>query len=140
MGSKDTTEKKVKGQLQPTKLQPSKTEPQEQLQPKKTSVQLQLNQPKPVKSQPKPTRLQRYGRVGQWFQILCITKVPVIGFIYMLVLAIRKKTPAYKKSFAIAYILYRLLVLALAVTILFVLYKVGLGFIDEILKYAGDSL
>ena len=139
MDSKDMAEKKVKGHLQPTRLQPPKTEPQEQLLPKKPS-KLRLDQPRPVKPQQKPTRLQRYGRVGQWFQILCITKVPVVGFIYMLVLAIRKKTPPYKKSYAIAFILYRILVLALAMTVLFILYKVGLGFVDEILKYAGDSL
>ncbi len=58
----------------------------------------------------------------------------------MLILAIRKKTPPYKKSFAVAYILYRILVMTLAVIILFILYKVGLSFIDEILKYAGGSL
>jgi len=140
MGSKDTTEKGQEGNLPPTKFQPTNLKPQEQLQPKEPVKQLQLNQPRPAKKQTKPTRLQRYGKVGEWFQVLCVTKVPIIGFIYMLVLAIRKKTPPYKKSYAIAYLLYRILVLALAVTILFILYKVGLGFVDEILKYAGDSI
>ncbi|MCI8563778.1 MAG: hypothetical protein HFH69_09695 [Lachnospiraceae bacterium] len=140
MDSKDTKEMGAIRQLPPTKLQPSGQEPQEQLLPKQPSGQLKLNQPKPVKAQQKPTRLQRYGRVGQWFQVLCFMNVPVLGFIYMLILAIRKKTPPYKKSFAVAYILYRILVMTLAVIILFILYKVGLSFIDEILKYAGGSL
>lgn len=140
MGSKDTTEKRQKGNLPPTKFQPTNLKPQEQLQTKEPVKQLQLNQPKPKRTRTKPTRLQRYGKVGEWFQVLCITKVPIIGFIYILVLAVRKKTPPYKKSYAIAYILYRILVLALAITILYILYKVGLGFVDEILKYAGDSL
>lgn len=83
-------------------------------------------------------RIRSFGRVGQWFQTLCWMNIPVFGFFYMLVLAIRKKTPPQKKSFAIAYILYRILVLLLAVTILFVLYKIGLSFIDEILRYAGS--
>lgn len=83
------------------------------------------------------TKLKRYGEVGQWFQTLCWSRIPIFGFFYMLVLAIRKKTPSQKKSFAIAYVLYRSLVMLLAFTILFVLYKVGLSFVDEILRYAG---
>lgn len=83
-------------------------------------------------------KLRNYGRVGQWFLTLCWMNIPVFGFFYMLVLAIRKKTPPQKKSFAIAYILYRMLVLLLAGTILFVLYRVGLSFIEEILRYAGS--
>lgn len=82
-------------------------------------------------------KLKRYGETAQWFQTLCWSRIPIIGFFYMLILAIRKKTPAQKKSFATAYVLYRCLVLLLAFTILFVLYKVGLSFIDEILRYAG---
>lgn len=82
-------------------------------------------------------KLKRYGEVGQWFQTLCWVRIPIFGFFYMLVLAVRKKTPPQKKSFAIAYVLYRCLVMLLAFTILFVLYKVGLSFIDEILNYAG---
>jgi hypothetical protein len=81
-------------------------------------------------------RLRNFGRVGQWFQLLCFMHIPVFGFFYMLVMAVRKKTPPQKKSFARAYILYRILVLFLAVTILFVIYKVGLSFVEEILRYA----
>lgn len=94
----------------------------------------------PQRQRQEPTKLQCFGGVGQWFQILCFMNIPVLGFFYMLVLAIRKKTPFQKKTFAIAYILYRLLVLLLSVTILFVLYRVGLSFVDEILKYAGASV
>lgn len=82
-------------------------------------------------------KLRRYGETARWFQMLCWSRIPVIGFFYMLALAIRKKTPSQKKSFATAYVLYRCLVLLLAFTILFVLYKVGLSFVDEILRYAG---
>lgn len=85
-------------------------------------------------------KLQYYGEIGQWFQTLCWIKIPVFGFFYALVLALRKKTPPRRKTFAIAYLLYRFLVLFLALTILYVLYKVGLGFVDEILRYAGGVL
>ena len=83
------------------------------------------------------TKLRRYGEVGQWFLTLCWIRIPIVGFFYMFVLALRKKTPPQKRSFAIAYVLYRFLVMLLAFTILFVLYKVGLSFLDEILRYAG---
>lgn len=85
-------------------------------------------------------KLQYYGEIGQWFQTLCWIKIPVFGFFYALVLALRKKTPLRRKSFAIAYLLYRILVLLLAVTILYVLYKIGLGFVDEILRYTGGVM
>jgi len=85
-------------------------------------------------------KLHYYGEIGQWFQMLCWIKIPVFGFFYILVMALRKKTPQRKKTFAIAYLLYRILVLLLAMTILYVLYKVGLGFVDEILRYAGGAL
>lgn len=81
-------------------------------------------------------QLKKYGRIGKWFQTICFMNVPVVGFFYMLVLAVRKKTPAVRKDFAKAYLLYRVLVLLLAFTILFVLYKIGLDLVDGILKYA----
>ena len=85
-------------------------------------------------------KLHFYGEIGQWFQMICFIKIPVFGFLYILVLAFRRKTPQRKRTFAIAYLLYRILVLLLALTILYILYKVGLGFVDEILRYAGGAL
>jgi len=81
----------------------------------------------------------RFGRIGQWFQILCFMNIPVFGFVYMFIMAVRRKTPPLKRSFAIAYLLYRILVLLLAVTILYVLYKLGLDFVDEMLKFVGTE-
>lgn len=80
-------------------------------------------------------RMVRYGRIGRWFQTICFMNLPVIGFIYMLVQAFSKKTPAHRREFAQAYLLYRILVLLLAFTVLFILYRIGLDFVDEILKY-----
>lgn len=81
-------------------------------------------------------KLKQYGRVGRWFQTICFMHVPVVGFFYILVMALKKDTPAARKDFARAYLLYRILVLLLAFTILFVLYKIGLNFVDDLLKYA----
>lgn len=82
-------------------------------------------------------RLNKFGSVGRWFQILCFMHIPLFGFLYMLIKALRRKTPEEERHFAIAYLLYRILILFLAFTILYVLYKIGLQFVDGILDYAG---
>ncbi|MCD7825952.1 MAG: hypothetical protein LUH14_08335 [Clostridiaceae bacterium] len=82
-------------------------------------------------------RIEKFSKVGNWFQILCFSSIPIFGFWYMVVLAVRKKTPEEKRSYAIAFLIFRILILLLAITILFVLYRVGLSFLDEILRYAG---
>jgi cation transport ATPase len=72
--------------------------------------------------------------VSQWFLSVCWMKIPVIGFIYLLVMAFYPKTHPAKKNFARGYLVYRVLVLLLAVTILYVLYKIGLNFVDQLLS------
>lgn len=81
------------------------------------------------------TKFERPAEVGRWFQTICWLKIPVIGFIYMLGLAISRKTPEDKKNFILGYMLYKLLVWTLAIVIAYVLYKTGLSFIDGMLQY-----
>lgn len=71
--------------------------------------------------------------VSEWFLSVCWIKIPVIGFIYVLVLAISQGTHPAKKNFARGYLIYRCLVLILSLTVLYVLYQVGLSFIDDLL-------
>lgn len=73
--------------------------------------------------------------VSQWFVSICWLKIPFIGFIYAVILALRGNTPADKKNFARGYLLYRILVLALSLTVLYVLYQTGLSFIEELLSF-----
>ena len=80
-------------------------------------------------------KLQKWGRIGQWFQTFCWMHIPIFGFWYMVVLAVRKRTPEEKKTFARAYVLYRVLVMLLALTILHVFYRMGLSFVEQILAY-----
>ncbi len=100
----------------------------------------QVKQKRTIKAGKEPLsreeKLNQYGSIGRWFQTICFIHVPVVGFIYMLVLAIRKSTPPVKKDFAKAYLLYRILVLLLAVALLFVLYRIGLDLIDGLLSFA----
>lgn len=80
-------------------------------------------------------KIKMAGRIGNWFQTFCYMRIPVIGFIYILVLAFSKKTPESKKEFARGYILYKVLVWILAVVLLYCLYKVGLGFVEGMLSF-----
>lgn len=76
--------------------------------------------------------------VSSWFITLCLTNIPVINVIYLLCMAIYPKNPQPKRSFAIAYLLYRLLVWILAITVLYVLLVLGTDFIDGILSFLED--
>ena len=79
-------------------------------------------------------KVKKAGHIGNWFQTFCYMRKPVIGFIYILVMAFSKKTPEYKKEFAKGYILYKVLVWILAIVLLYCLYKVGLDFVDGMLS------
>lgn len=80
-------------------------------------------------------KLEAWGRMGAWFQTFCWMHIPVVGFWYMVVMACRRKSSKEKKAFARAYILYRVLVLILACTLLYIFYRMGLSFIEQILSY-----
>lgn len=80
--------------------------------------------------------LRHPAEIGKWFRILCFMNIPVFGIFYMLIKLLRKKTPADQRSFAAAFLIFRFLVLLLAGTVLFILYQIGLDFVDTLLKYA----
>lgn len=88
----------------------------------------------------KDTGIQKWGNIGQWFQTICWMHIPIIGFWYLVIMAIRRKTPKEKKAFAKAYILFRILVLTLALTILYIFYRMGLSFVEQILSYINAHL
>ncbi len=83
----------------------------------------------------KRERLKRFGEAGQWFQTICWINIPIIGFLYIIKLAVSKKTPPEKQNFARGYLIYRILVFILAITVLYCLYRLGLGFIDGMLDF-----
>lgn len=80
-------------------------------------------------------KVQKAGHIGSWFQTFCYMRIPVIGFIYVLIMAFSKKTPEYKQEFAKGYLLYKVLVWILAIVLLYCLYKIGLGFVDGMLSF-----
>lgn len=74
--------------------------------------------------------------VSQWFLSVCWLKIPLIGFIYALVLAFSPRVHLSKRNFARGYLIYRILVLILAATLLYVLYTFGISLVDQILSFA----
>lgn len=130
--SKPVSNRPTLGQNKPKQQEP------EQVSNRKKTVQEPIPKQDDYDSSDIPqegTWLVAFGSIGQWFQTLCWMNIPFIGFLYMFILALRKSTSKEKKQFAIAFMLYKLLVWLLAFTVLFIFYKMGLSFMEQILAY-----
>ena len=69
-----------------------------------------------------------------WFFTFMCMNIPIIGWIYLLTKAFGKKeTPL--KDFSRAYLLYKLVFLAVALVILGIAVYIGLGILDKLLAY-----
>lgn len=71
--------------------------------------------------------------VHGWFVTFMCMNIPVIGWIYLMILAFTSKGP--KKEFARAYLLYKLVFLILALAILAVAFHYGMIVLDKVLAY-----
>ena len=70
----------------------------------------------------------------KWFFTFMCMNIPIIGWIYLLTKAFGKKdTPL--KDFSRAYLLYKLVFLAVALVILGIAVYIGLGILDKLLAY-----
>lgn len=69
-----------------------------------------------------------------WFCTFMIMNLPIIGWIYLLILALRKNGDQ-RQDFAKAYLLYKLVFLLVALAILAVLLFIGLELADNLLEY-----
>ncbi len=87
------------------------------------------------KSRKKMSGFEKFAEVGKWFQTICWIKIPIIGFLYILVLAVSKRTPPDKKYFVLGYLMYKILVWTLALVLIYCLYNIGLNFIDDMLSF-----
>lgn len=72
--------------------------------------------------------------VHQWFVTFMCMNIPVIGWIYLIILAFsQSKGP--RRDFAKAYLLYKLVFLLLSLAVLAVALHYGLELLDKILAY-----
>ncbi len=72
--------------------------------------------------------------VHTWFFTFMCMNIPIAGWIYLLYLAFNKKKTG-RRSFARAYLFYKLIFLLISALILGILIYIGLGFLDQLLAY-----
>lgn len=81
-----------------------------------------------------PTAASLQSPVRSWFFTLMYMNLPIIGWIYLSVLAFSKKQTD-RHNFARAYLFYKLMFLIAAAVILGIAVYIGMGILDEILAY-----
>lgn len=75
----------------------------------------------------------RRSPVRSWFNTFMIMNIPIIGWIYLFILALSKKDQ--RKDFAKAYLVYKLIFLLLALAIIAYGLYVGMEAADTFLQY-----
>lgn len=77
---------------------------------------------------------QVFVPVHSWFVTFMCMNIPVIGWIYLLILAL-SPSMGPRRDFAKAYLLYKLVFLLLSLAILALALHYGLLFLDKLLAY-----
>lgn len=75
-----------------------------------------------------------HTQIHTWFFTFMCMNIPIVGWIYLLYLAFSKKQTE-RRSFARAYLFYKLIFLLVSVLILGILVYIGLGYLDQLLAY-----
>lgn len=75
----------------------------------------------------------RRSPARSWFNTFMIMNIPIIGWLYLLILAFGKKDQ--RKDFAKAYLIYKLVFLLIALAIIALLLHVGMDAADQLLQY-----
>ena len=89
---------------------------------------------KKEKSEPGEEAYIRRSSIQSWFNTFMIMNIPIIGWIYLLILALKKNSDQ-RKDFARAYLVYKLVFFLVALGILIVLMYSGMEVIDRLLRY-----
>ncbi len=113
------------------------------LKPSSAPEQNKKNKPKQNKTEkkkpgkPKPAKPKAYkgeSPVRYWFLTFMCMNIPLVGWIYLFYLAYSKKNTD-RRSFARAYLLYKLVFFIITAIILGVLIYIGLDLFDQLLAY-----
>ncbi|WP_373262155.1 hypothetical protein [Hungatella hathewayi] len=70
----------------------------------------------------------------RWFSTFTYIGIPIIGFIYLIILS-RSKNQPIKQDFAKAYIKFKLLHLAIVLIFLCIVICISIPYIDKLLSY-----
>ena len=76
----------------------------------------------------------RRSSIQSWFNTFMIMNIPIIGWIYLLILALKRNSDQ-RKDFARAYLVYKLVFFLVALGILIVLMYGGMEIVDRLLRY-----
>lgn len=76
----------------------------------------------------------RRSPIRSWFNTFMIMNIPIIGWFYLLILALRKDMDQ-RKDFARAYLVYKTIFFFVALGILIVLMYTGMEVADRLLRY-----
>lgn len=72
--------------------------------------------------------------VSKWFFTFMCMNIPIVGWIYLFYLAFSKKV-TNRRSFARAYLFYKLVFLLVGILILGILIYIGMDLLDQLLAY-----
>lgn len=72
--------------------------------------------------------------VSKWFFTFMCMNIPIVGWIYLFYLAFSKKV-TNRRSFARAYLFYKLVFLLVGILILGILVYIGMDLLDQLLAY-----
>ena len=75
----------------------------------------------------------RRSSIQSWFTTFMIMNIPIIGWIYLFILALSKKDQ--RKDFAKAYLVYKLVFLLMALAIIAFFLYAGMEAADLLLQY-----
>ena len=70
-----------------------------------------------------------------WFLTFLIQDIPIIGEIALLLWACSKRNAVGKRQYAIARLIYKLIFDAIAIVIIFMLFKIASGALDALIVY-----
>ena len=76
----------------------------------------------------------RRSPISSWFSTLMIMNLPIIGWFYLLVLALRKNGDQ-RRDFARAYLVYKLVFFLAALVVIAIAMYFSMGLLDQFLEY-----
>lgn len=78
-------------------------------------------------------------KIGDWMETFSYEAIPIIGFFYLIYLAVRRNSQGdefdIKKVYARARLLQRFLIFMILCISIFVIFKLSLPLVDEFLNY-----
>lgn len=89
---------------------------------------------KAKRAEEKASEFVQRSPIQSWFNTFMIMNIPIIGWIYLFILAVSRKSDQ-KKDFARAYLVYKLVFFLVALAMLALVLYSGMEVADRLLRY-----